>query len=137
MSANWSSPIVSTETYSSTTKDGSYKSFVKLDADGIWHPSLFVALPSGSFLGTGQKWDRLAREYFPFTAIFSSNGTLLKEVHLEDDDYIHKQATSGDPRFVPSGSAGRFDSMLGFHLSLVQFNLEGKNVKCIFLIHNS
>lgn len=87
-------------------KDGSFKSFVKLDADGIWNPSLFVALPSGNFLGTGQKWDRLAREYFPFTAIFSSNGTLLKEVHLEDDDYIHKQATSGDLRFVPSGSAG-------------------------------
>jgi hypothetical protein len=87
-------------------KDGSFKSFVKLDAGGIWNPSLFVAFPSGNFLGTGQKWDRVAQEYFPFTAIFSSDGTLLKEVHLEDDDYIHKQATSGDSRFVPGGLPG-------------------------------
>src|SRR4029077_1899859 len=64
-------------------KDGSFKSFVKLDAGGVWNPSLFVAFPLGNFLGTGQKWDRVAREYFPFTGIFSADGTLLKEVHLE------------------------------------------------------
>ncbi len=33
-------------------KDGSYKSKIKLDAGGVWMPSLFVALPSGNFLAT-------------------------------------------------------------------------------------
>lgn len=90
-------------------KDGSYKSFVKLDLGGVWSPSLFLAFPSGNFLATGQKWDRIAKDYFPFTGIFSWRGTLLKEVRLEDDEFIHKQASAGDSRFVPAGvsAAGR------------------------------
>jgi hypothetical protein len=109
-------------------KDGSYKSFVKLDAGGVWNPSLFVAFPSGNFLGTGQKWDRVAREYHPFTAIFSSGGTLLKEVHLEDDEYIHKQATSEDSRFVPSGFPG------GLNLAISRGSLKIANDGNVYLL---
>jgi hypothetical protein len=69
-------------------KDGSYKSLVKLEVSKGWSPSLFVAFPSGNFMATGRKWDRLAEEYVPFTGIFSSSGSLLKELHLEDDSSI-------------------------------------------------
>ncbi len=67
-------------------KDGSYKSMVKLDVGGPWSPNLFLVFPSGNFLATGGKWDRTANQSFPFTGIFSSNGSLLKELHLEDDE---------------------------------------------------
>ena len=87
-------------------KDGSYKSMVKLDVGGPWSPSLFVVLPSGNFLATGQKWDRVAKEYVPFTGIFSSGGALLKELHLEDDGMIHELAARGDSRVVPAPVSG-------------------------------
>lgn len=87
-------------------KDGSFKSLVKLDAGGVWSPSLFVVFPSGNFLATGQKWDRPTQQYVPFTGIFSSSGTLLKELHLEDDDNIHEMAARGDSRFVPGPVSG-------------------------------
>jgi len=82
------------------SKDGSYKSKIKLDAGGVWMPSLFVALPSGNFLATGQKWNRTVKEYGPFTGIFSSDGSLLKELQLEDDAYINQQRSWGDSRFT-------------------------------------
>lgn len=69
-------------------KDGSYKSLVKLDASKGWSPNLFVAFPSGNFMAAGKKWDQIAKEYVPFTGIFSSSGALLKELHLEDDSTI-------------------------------------------------
>jgi len=69
-------------------KDGSYKSMIKLDPGGPWSPSLFVTFPSGNFMATGQKWDRIGKNYVPFTGIFSSDGTLLKELRLEDDGNI-------------------------------------------------
>ncbi len=87
-------------------KDGSYKSMVKLDVGGVWSPSLFAVFPSGNFLATGGKWDRTAKEYFPFTGILSSNGTLLKELHLEDDEHIHDLAALGDSRFSPGPVSG-------------------------------
>ncbi len=87
-------------------KDGSYKSMVKLDVGGVWSPSLFAVFPSGNFLATGGKWDRTAKEYFPFTGILSSNGTLLKELHLEDDEHIHDLAAMGDSRFSPGPVSG-------------------------------
>ena len=77
-------------------KDGSYKSKVKLDAGGVWSPNLFVVLPSGDFLAAGQKWDRSTQENLPFTGIFSSNGTLLKQLQLEDDEHIHQLAGACD-----------------------------------------
>jgi len=94
-------------------KDGSYKSMVKLDVGGPWHPSLFAVFPSGSFLVAGQKWDRLAQQYFPFTGILSSSGTLLKELHLEDDDNIHEMAARGDSRVGP----GPVSTRLNFAIS--------------------
>jgi len=87
-------------------KDGSYKSLVKLDLGGPWSPSLFMVFPTGGFLATGQKWDRPTQQYVPFTGILSSNGTLLKELHLEDDDAIHEAAARVDSRFVPGPVSG-------------------------------
>ena len=87
-------------------KDGSYKSKVKLDVGGVWSPSLFVAFPSGNFLATGQKWDRASKEYVPFTGIFSSDGTLLKELQLEDDENIRQLGAARDSRFVPVPVSG-------------------------------
>ncbi len=87
-------------------KDGSYKSMVKLDVGSPWSPSLFAVLPSGNFLATGQKWDRPTQQYVPFTGILSSNGTVLKELHLEDDDNIHEMAARGDSRVVPGPVSG-------------------------------
>jgi len=87
-------------------KDGTYKSIVKLDVGGPWSPSLFVVFPSGDFLATGQKWDRLAKEYVPFTGILSSSGALLKELRLDDDGTINELAVRGDSRVVPGRSSG-------------------------------
>jgi hypothetical protein len=84
-------------------KDGSYKSMVKLDVGGPWSPNLFLVFPSGNVLATGGKWVRTAKQYFPFTGILSSNGSLLKELHLEDDENIHNLAASGDSRFSMGG----------------------------------
>jgi hypothetical protein len=42
----------------------------------------------------------------PFTGIFSSDGRLLKEVTLADDQRIHEMATAGDRRVVPAQAPG-------------------------------
>jgi hypothetical protein len=89
-------------------KDGSYRSLVKLNGSKGWLPSLFVTLPSGNFMTTGRKWDRAAKDYVPFTGIFSSSGTLLKELHLEDDENIQRLASWGDSRFVSGPFSGNY-----------------------------
>jgi hypothetical protein len=60
-------------------------------------PFLF---PSGDLLVSGLRYDRDKNNHvmWPFTGIFSSDGTLLKEVTLEDDDDIRNLAASGDAR---------------------------------------
>jgi hypothetical protein len=103
------------------SKDGSYKSKIKLDAGGVWSPSLFVALPSGNFLATGQKWNRTAKEYGPFTGIFSSDGSLLKELQLEDDAYINQQRSWGDSRFTLG--PGQVNSSINFAISRGEMKL--------------
>lgn len=42
--------------------------------------------------------DRKNPVMWPFAGIFGSDGVLLKEVKLEDDDAIHDMAQSADPR---------------------------------------
>ena len=87
-------------------KDGSYKSKVTLAAARVWSPSLFVTLNSGNFMATGQKWSKAEKTYVPFTGIFSSDGTLLKELSLDDDESIHQMAVRGDSRVTPSTAPG-------------------------------
>ncbi len=87
--------------------DGSFKSYVKLQESFPWTPAQVAAFPSGNLLVTGLEYDqdRKAAKW-PFTGIFSSDGTLLKEVKLEDDDAIHDMAAVGDSRVVSPGVPG-------------------------------
>jgi hypothetical protein len=87
-------------------KDGSYKSKVTLGGTRGWSPNLFVAFGSGNFMATGQKWSKAEKTHVPFTGIFSSDGALLKELHLVDDESIHQMEVRGDSRVTPSTAPG-------------------------------
>jgi hypothetical protein len=81
--------------------DGSYRSTIKLQPGFAWIPHTLAAFPSGNLLVAGEEYGRDKdgiRELFPFTGIFSSDGTLLKEVKFEDDDLLHDMAANGDTR---------------------------------------
>ena len=81
--------------------DGSYEGSIKLDSGLLFPSALAVFRPSGTFLITGQKYDRNRMAVkVPFTGIFSASGALLKEISLEDDNAIHDMAGSGDPRVI-------------------------------------
>jgi hypothetical protein len=79
--------------------DGTYKTKIKLDPGFAWVPSAIAVFPNGSLLVTGQEYarDRNAPK-LPFTGIFRSDGKLLKELNLEDDDAIQDMANGRDPR---------------------------------------
>lgn len=81
-------------------KDGTYKSKVELENGSMWHVNQFALFPSGEFLVTGDKWQKPEQNYAPFTAIFSSRGTFLKELSLEDDNKIYRYTVSKDSDFV-------------------------------------
>lgn len=84
--------------------DGSYKSMIKLQPGFPWNPTQVAPFASGSVLVSGLEYDKDRNAaMWPFTGIFSSDGTLLKEIKLEDDDEIHDLAASGDPHVVPPG----------------------------------
>jgi hypothetical protein len=53
-------------------------------------------------MGSEYDKDRTAAMW-PFTGIFASNGSLLKEVKLEDDETIHDMAAAGDERVSVPG----------------------------------
>jgi hypothetical protein len=80
--------------------DGSYKSSIKLQPGFAWNPSTLAVFSSGDMLISGLEYDRDRNNHamWPFTGIFSSNGTLLKELKLEDDDALHDLASLGDAR---------------------------------------
>jgi hypothetical protein len=82
-------------------KDGTYKSKVVIDIGAMWHIKKFAVFSSGDFLIAGEKWQKAEQNYAPFTAIFSSRGTFLKELSLEDDAKIYKYTVDGDSAFVP------------------------------------
>jgi hypothetical protein len=80
--------------------DGTYKSTIKMQPGFGWIPSTLAVFPSGDLLASGLRYDRDKNNHvmWPFTGIFSSDGTLLKEVTLEDDEDIRNLAASGDAR---------------------------------------
>jgi hypothetical protein len=83
--------------------DGSYKSLIKLQPGFAWIPSTLAVFASGNLLVSGLEYDKNEKRFvWPFTAIFSSDGTLLKEVKLEDDDTLRDMAASGDSRVSSS-----------------------------------
>jgi hypothetical protein len=80
--------------------DGSYKSTIKLQPGFAWLPGTLAVFPSGNLLISGQRYRREQDKIvsLPFTGIFSTDGTLLKEVKLEDDEALHDMAVNGDAR---------------------------------------
>jgi hypothetical protein len=85
------------------TADGNYKSKAKLETRFRWQPKQVAAFASGNLLVTGLEADQDINNpaMWPFTGIFSPDGTLLKEVVLQDDEDIHSAAAAGDVRFSP------------------------------------
>jgi hypothetical protein len=51
---------------------------------------------------------------WPFTGIFSDDGTLLRQITLKDDEQIRKMAAAGDPAVVLKGhNNGNIEIRLG------------------------
>jgi hypothetical protein len=78
--------------------DGSYKTNIKLDPGFGWTAASFAVFANGNILVTGQKVFRdQSRMQESFTAIFRSDGRLLKTIDLEDDAHLQDLAKSGPP----------------------------------------
>jgi hypothetical protein len=62
--------------------DGTYKSTIKMQPGFGWTPSTLAVFPSGDLFASGHRYDGDKNNHvmWPFTGIFSSDGTLLKEV---------------------------------------------------------
>jgi hypothetical protein len=88
--------------------DGTLKTDVSLETGFAWIPAQVAAFPSGNFLVTGLKYDhrRTNSVKLPFTGVFGPDGSLLKEVKLEDDDMIHDMAVVGDSRVTAPEAPG-------------------------------
>jgi hypothetical protein len=85
--------------------DGTVKSEVKLSPGFPWMPHALAVFPSGQMLITGSEYDQdRTAEMWPFTGIFSADGSLLKEIKLEDDGTLRDMAVSGDARVSRPGS---------------------------------
>ena len=79
--------------------DGTFKSAVKFQTGFPWIPKMLAVFPTGQLLASGEEYDAdRAAARWPFTGIFAADGSLLKEVKLEDDEKLHDMAASGDPR---------------------------------------
>jgi len=79
--------------------DGTFKSAIKLNPGFPWIPSKVAVFPSGKMLISGSEYDKdRGAAMWPFTGIFASDGGLLKEVKLEDDETLHDMAAVGDVR---------------------------------------
>jgi hypothetical protein len=85
--------------------NGSLKSTIKLRTGFVFKPSRVTAFATGDLLVSGLEYDKDRKNpvMWPFTGIFSSDGTLRKELALADDDEIHDLAVSGDERVTPAG----------------------------------
>jgi len=89
--------------------DATFKSAIKLKPGFVWFPHALAVFPSGQLLVAGSEYDRdRAAAKWPFTGIFAADGSLLKEVKLEDDETLHDMAASGDSRvsspMMPNGN---------------------------------
>jgi hypothetical protein len=79
--------------------DGTFKSAIKLDPGFMWFPHAMAVFGSGKLLIAGSEYDKdKTAAMWPFTGIFAVDGSLLKEVKLEDDDTLHDMAALGDAR---------------------------------------
>jgi hypothetical protein len=81
--------------------DGTLKSRIKLNPGFAWLPHTLAVFPSGQMLVAGSEYDHdHTATMWPFTGIFGADGSLLKEVKLEDDSTLREMANSGDSRAV-------------------------------------
>jgi hypothetical protein len=79
--------------------DGSLRSTIKLQPGFAWAPKAMGVFSNGTMLIAGGEYDKdPTAALWPFTGIFDSYGTLLKEIKLEDDDTLRTMAESGDAR---------------------------------------
>jgi hypothetical protein len=88
--------------------DGTFNSAIKLDPGFPWWlPNALAVFPSGQMLIAGSEYDKDHNAAkWPFTGIFAADGSLLKEVKLEDDETLHDMAAAGDARVSVPGIAG-------------------------------
>ena len=109
--------------------DGTLKSDITLEPGFGWMAVQVAAFPSGNFLVTGLKYDnpRTNSVKLPFTGVFGPDGSLLKEVKLEDDDMIHDMAVVGDSRVT------RFEAP-GGNLAIEAGDIEAANDGNIYLM---
>jgi hypothetical protein len=82
--------------------DGTYKSSIKLQPGFPWNPSALAVFPQGSLFVSGLEYDhdRNNPVMWPFSGIFSADGSLLEEVKLEDDGTLRDLAAAGDARLT-------------------------------------
>jgi hypothetical protein len=73
--------------------DGTCHSKIKLDTPFPFKPSQLVTFPSGNMLSSGMRWRPQLKSYMFYTALFSSSGTILKDIDFESDATT---ATHGD-----------------------------------------
>lgn len=79
--------------------DGTLKSKLKLQTGFAWMPGALTVFPSGHLLISGLAYDRNNMNVMqPFSGIFAPDGSLLKEIHLQDDDELRDMAADGDAR---------------------------------------
>src|ERR1700683_235917 len=97
--------------------DGTIRSEIKLQPGFAFSPNRVAAFPSGGLLVSAVERDHDPNNpvMWPFEGIFSSSGTLLKELTLEDDDKLRDMATSGDKRVVlPTDPSSNLAFAAGF-----------------------
>jgi hypothetical protein len=85
--------------------DGTFKSAIKLDPGFPWLPYALAVFPSGQMLISGLEYDKdRTAAMWPFTGIFAADGSLLREVKLEDDETLHDMGAAGDSRVSVLGN---------------------------------
>lgn len=86
--------------------DGTFKSAVKFQTGFPWIPKMLEVFPTGQLLASGEEYDKdRTAARWPFTGIFAADGSLLKEVKIEDDEILHDMAASGDARVASPTNA--------------------------------
>jgi hypothetical protein len=84
--------------------DGRFKSAVKLATGFPFLPKKLAVFPGGAFLISGEEYDQDSSSImWPFTGIFSADGTLLKELDLGDEKQLRDMVVAGDSRMARPG----------------------------------
>jgi len=65
--------------------DGTCHSKIKLDTPFSFMPYQLVTFPSGNMMISGARWQAQSKSYVRYTALFSSSGTVLKEVDFQSN----------------------------------------------------